>query len=61
MDAATERLERRQVRVKWSRSKVGKSHSEHSLADELSKFGVVEGVELIGSKGNAALVVTFCG
>lgn len=53
---ATERLERRQVRVKWSRSKVGRSHSEHSLADELSKFGVVEEVELIGSKGNAALV-----
>jgi len=53
---ATERLERRQVRVKWSRSKVGKSHSEHSLAELLSTFGVVEGVELIGSKGNAALV-----
>ena len=53
---ATERLERRQVRMKWSRSKVGKSHSEHSLADELSKFGVVEEVELIGYKGNAALV-----
>ena len=52
----TERLERRQVRVKWSRSKVGKSHSEHSLAEELSKFGVVEEVELIGPKGNAALV-----
>ena len=53
---ATERLERRQVRVKWSRSKVGKSHSEHSLADVLSKFGVVAEVELLGSKGNAALV-----
>ena len=53
---ATERLERRQVRVKWSRSKVGKSHSEHSLAELLSTFGTVEGVELIGSKGNTALV-----
>ena len=53
---ATERLERRQVRVKWSRSKVGKSHSEHSLVKLLSTFGIVEGVELIGSKGNAALV-----
>jgi len=53
---ATERLKRRQVRVKWSRSKVGKSHSEHSLAEVLSTFGIIEVVELIGSKGNAALV-----
>ena len=53
---ATERLERRQVRVKWSRSKVGKSHSEHSLVELLSTFGTMERVELIGSKGNAALV-----
>mmetsp|Transcript_33436 Transcript_33436/g.73721 ORF Transcript_33436/g.73721 Transcript_33436/m.73721 type:complete len:404 (+) Transcript_33436:156-1367(+) len=53
---ASERLERRQVRVKWSRSKVGKSHSEHSLAELLSSFGTVESVELVGAKGNAALI-----
>eukprot|EP00566_Odontella_aurita_P021525 CAMPEP_0113599884 /NCGR_PEP_ID=MMETSP0015_2-20120614/42403_1 /TAXON_ID=2838 /ORGANISM="Odontella" /LENGTH=226 /DNA_ID=CAMNT_0000508087 /DNA_START=122 /DNA_END=798 /DNA_ORIENTATION=+ /assembly_acc=CAM_ASM_000160 len=49
-------LEGRQVRVKWSRKKVGISHSEHSLASLLSKFGDVTKVELIGAKGNAALV-----
>ena len=53
---ASELLERRQVRVKWSRSKVGKSHSEHSLAELLSSFGSVESVELVGAKGNAALI-----
>lgn len=49
-------LEDRQVRMKWSRKKMGFSPSEHSLAKLLERFGVVEQVEMIGSKGNAALV-----
>ena len=49
-------LQNRQVRVKWSRAKMG-GQSEHMIADLLSKqFGPVENVELIGRKGNAALV-----
>ncbi len=48
-------LESRQVRVKWSRKKMG-GQSEHMLAKLLSRFGEVQDVEMIGSKGNAALV-----
>lgn len=47
-------LEHRQVRVKWSRKKMG-SQSDEMIAKLLSRFGSVEAVELIGSKGNAAL------
>ncbi len=49
------KLENRQVRVKWSRKKMG-GQSDHMISKLLSKFGEVEFVELIGSKGNAALV-----
>ena len=49
-------LEERQVRLKWDRKKVRTSHSEHSIASLLSKFGHVEAVEFLGSKGNNALV-----
>ena len=49
-------LERRQVRIKWSRTKVGTTHTEKSLAELLSRLGEVQEVELIGAKGNVALV-----
>ena len=50
-------VEERQVRLKWSRSRMQTSPSEHSLAQLLgSKFGPVTSVELLGSKGNSALV-----
>jgi DnaJ family protein C protein 17 len=49
-------LDDRQVRLKWSRKRMQTSPSEHSLATMLSKFGSVEVVEMIGSKGNSALV-----
>jgi DnaJ homolog subfamily C member 17 len=49
-------LEDRQIRLKWDRKKVAVSHSEHSIAKLMSEFGAVEEVELIGSKGNQALV-----
>lgn len=50
-------IEERQVRIKWSRSKIQISPSEHSLAHLLSqKFGPVESVEIVGSKGNSALI-----
>ncbi len=49
-------LEDRQVWLKWSRSRIQISPSEHSLAALLSRFGQVESVEMIGSKGNSALV-----
>jgi DnaJ homolog subfamily C member 17 len=53
-------LEDRQVRVKWSRKKFDKtassSPSEHSLAELFKEFGEVEQVEMLGSKGNSALV-----
>ena len=62
---ATER-ERRQIRLKWSRKKLQQQQqtsgasggpSEDSMAQQLTKlFGTVESVQLIGSKGNAALV-----
>jgi len=49
-------LEMRQVHLKWSRSKIG-AQSEASLRKLLQeKFGSVERVEIIGGKGNAALV-----
>ena len=48
--------EERQVRIKWSRKRMKVCPSEHSLAELLSKFGVVESVEILGSKGNSALV-----
>eukprot|EP00977_Amphora_coffeiformis_P009175 scaffold2093_cov161-Amphora_coffeaeformis.AAC.5 len=47
----------RQVRLKWSRKRVKVSPSEDSIAKDFGeKFGPVEKVEMIGSKGNAALV-----
>ena len=49
-------LQDRQVRVKWSRAKMV-SQSDDMIAKLLSdQFGAVENVELIGRKGNAALV-----
>lgn len=52
-----DRLERRQVRLKWDRKKMKPSPSEDSLAKLLSEqFGTVETVELLGRKGNQALV-----
>ena len=48
-----------QVRLKWSRKKLGTSFLEHDLVQYLkSKFPSVEikNVELLGNKGNAALV-----
>jgi DnaJ homolog subfamily C member 17 len=54
-NAEAELLEARQVRFKWSRKRV--SHSDDSLAQLLSdQFGAVEAVEMIGAKGNAALI-----
>jgi DnaJ homolog subfamily C member 17 len=49
-------FEDRQIRLKWDRKKVRISHSEHTIAALLSKFGHVESVEFIGAKGNVALV-----
>lgn len=49
-------LEERQVRLKWSRKKMKESPSEDSLAKLLSRFGPVDAVEMLGSKGNSALV-----
>ncbi|KAG7352778.1 heat shock protein DnaJ domain protein [Nitzschia inconspicua] len=52
-----EALEERQVRLKWDRKKMIPSPSEDSLAKLLSEqFGAVEHVELLGKKGNQALV-----
>lgn len=52
-----EPLETRQIRLKWSRKRVKPSPTEESLARQLSaKFGLVQAVEFIGRKGNAALV-----
>jgi len=48
--------EERQVCVKWSRKRMKVSPSEHSLAKLLSKYGTVESVETLGSKGNSALI-----
>ena len=49
-------LENRQIRLKWSRKRISISPSEDSIAKLLHQFGLVESVEMIGSKGNAALV-----
>jgi DnaJ family protein C protein 17 len=46
----------RQVWLKWSRKRMKVSPSEHSLAKLMSKFGTVESVEILGSKGNSALI-----
>jgi DnaJ family protein C protein 17 len=55
--ATQESLEDRQVRLKWDRKKVKPSPSEDSLAKLFSEqFGPVESVELLGKKGNQALV-----
>jgi DnaJ family protein C protein 17 len=52
-----DQLEERQVRLKWERKKMKPSPSEDSLVVLLSKpFGSVESVELLGRKGNQALV-----
>ena len=49
-------IQYRQIRLKWSRSKIG-GQSDDMIAKLLSEqFGDVEDVELIGRKGNAALV-----
>jgi DnaJ homolog subfamily C member 17 len=50
-------LQSRQVRIKWSRKKIQPSPSEHTIAiDFTTQFGTVELVEMLGTKGNAALV-----
>ena len=51
-----EELERRQVRLKWSRKRVSIRVTPDSITDLLSRFGVVKEVEMIGTKGNSALV-----
>eukprot|EP00979_Chaetoceros_neogracilis_P011584 scaffold2917_cov282-Chaetoceros_neogracile.AAC.28 len=48
-------LENRQVRIKWSRKKMG-GQSDEMIANLMKRFGSVEEVELIGNKGNSALV-----
>ena len=54
---ARELIEDRQVRLRWSRKRMKVSPSEHSLAQLMSnKFGPVESVEILGSKGNSALI-----
>lgn len=50
-----QKLEYRQVRLKWSRKKMG-GQSEDMLIKLMKVFGTVEDIELIGSKGNSALV-----
>ena len=56
-DTTTSNIEDRQVRLKWSRKKLSISPSEDSLAHLLQPlFGPVERVELLGTKGNLALV-----
>ena len=59
VDRATQKLQKedRQVRLKWSRKKVvGGVHTKQSLHAIMKDFGQVEDVELLGSKGNAALI-----
>mmetsp|Transcript_24693 Transcript_24693/g.51248 ORF Transcript_24693/g.51248 Transcript_24693/m.51248 type:complete len:388 (+) Transcript_24693:96-1259(+) len=56
---ATQQLQRedRQVRLKWSRKKaIGGTHTKRSLTSIMEDFGGVEDVEILGSKGNSALV-----
>lgn len=50
--------EERQVRLKWSRKKVsgGGYHTRSSIASIMGGYGIVEDVEMLGSKGNSALV-----
>ena len=55
--SAKDNLEDRQIRLKWDRKKIKISPSEDSIATQFGeKFGPVERVELLGSKGNQALV-----
>lgn len=49
-------LDERQIKLKWSRKKIKISPSEHSLAQLFQIFGKVESVEMLGSKGNLALI-----
>jgi curved DNA-binding protein CbpA len=59
VDRATHKLQKedRQVRLKWSRKKVvGGMHTQQSLTAIMKDFGQVEDVEMLGSKGNAALI-----
>lgn len=55
-------LQNRQIRLKWSRKKLAAAHipspSEDSIAQMLSTScrGTVEQVQMLGEKGNAALV-----
>ena len=46
---------KRQVKVSWSRRKVGASYSEDSIAGVLRRFGAVQEVEM-GEKGKSAKV-----
>jgi curved DNA-binding protein CbpA len=60
-DEAALLLQERQIRLKWSRKKIkaagDSSPSEDSIASMLSaKFGAVDAVQMIGDKGNVALV-----
>lgn len=59
VERATKKLEKedKQVRLKWSRKKVvGGVHTRESLQYIMHDFGAVEEVEMLGSKGNAALI-----
>mmetsp|Transcript_35211 Transcript_35211/g.71931 ORF Transcript_35211/g.71931 Transcript_35211/m.71931 type:complete len:378 (+) Transcript_35211:140-1273(+) len=59
VERATKKLDKedRQVRLKWSRKKVvGGVHTKQSLTSIMTDFGEVEEVEMLGSKGNAALI-----
>lgn len=59
VERATRQLQKedRQVRLKWSRKKVvGGVHTVQSLTNTMNDFGAVEEVELLGSKGNQALI-----
>lgn len=59
VERATQKLhkEDRQIRLKWSRKKVvGGIHTKQSLTSIMNDFGEVEEVEMLGGKGNAALI-----
>ena len=59
VERATQKLQKedRQIRLKWSRKKVvGGVHTKQSLANIMKDFGEVEEVEMLGSKGNSALI-----
>ncbi|KAL7490849.1 hypothetical protein ACHAWT_000369 [Skeletonema menzelii] len=59
VERATKKLDKedRQVRLKWSRKKVVVGvHTKQSLISIMTDFGEVEEVEMLGSKGNAALI-----